>query len=519
MNSENLTGYWTYRSFFNTPEPVGDFNKIRFAEAEVFLLVGRDGRVQGTLSFPADPGGDEKGFMDLEGRVISWDPVRLRFTGTGRKDTEVFDYVYDYDGELAPLMQGSVDQRATLVGTVVRSKDHGSGSAVAKAGVTASFAAVKRPHVEVRDVPELGLLQPAIEMLASRLHRLHHTVWHTVRGVWWDPLNDSDRAQIAALNWNLERPPFDKTGALDLSEGAGEDFLFMHRRMIAMVRDIYRATGKPAPAGWTELPVPASPQFAYVAVDDSNDARLKTYRYDSSASGFMVPPASDEYLISNSTGTYLKSPEYFSAVMRPLARLFTRPTYLATLSLGALGNLLEFTIHNQMHMRWTAAPRAPETGMVVSEEEMEKNPMWKDPKWDVPKNDYLGDFHSSHVNPVFWRLHGWVDDRIEDWYRAQESLRPGAVKRRTFKGVEWFDKGDWVKTDKPFDQPDWWDEHHHGHDSLDQTKINEMLKVMLIIESAQLRKAEAQPMALTAARWTGRPLTSFARWVDAESPF
>ncbi len=26
-------------------------------------------------------------------------------------------------------------------------------------------------------------------MLASRLHRLHHTAWHTLRGVWWDPFD------------------------------------------------------------------------------------------------------------------------------------------------------------------------------------------------------------------------------------------------------------------------------------------------------------------------------------------
>ena len=44
-----------------------------------------------------------------------------------------------------------------------------------------------------------------------------------------------------------------------------------------------------------------------------------------------------------------------------------------------------------------------------------------DEKWDDPKYDYLGDFHSSHVNPMFWRLHGWVNDRIEDWYNAHEA--------------------------------------------------------------------------------------------------
>ncbi len=33
MNTEDLTGVYTCRSMLNRPEPVGDFNKIRFAEA------------------------------------------------------------------------------------------------------------------------------------------------------------------------------------------------------------------------------------------------------------------------------------------------------------------------------------------------------------------------------------------------------------------------------------------------------------------------------------------------------
>ncbi len=27
----------------------------------------------------------------------------------------------------------------------------------------------------------------------------------------------------------------------------------------------------------------------------------------------------------------------------------------------------------------------------------------------------MGDTYSSHLNPIFWKLHGWVGDRIEDW--------------------------------------------------------------------------------------------------------
>ena len=37
---------------------------------------------------------------------------------------------------------------------------------------------------------------------------------------------------------------------------------------------------------------------------------------------------------------------------------------------------------------------------------------------DSPAYNWLGDTYSSHVNSLFWKIHGWVDDRIEDWKTA-----------------------------------------------------------------------------------------------------
>ena len=48
--------------------------------------------------------------------------------------------------------------------------------------------------------------------------------------------------------------------------------------------------------------------------------------------------------------------------MRYLERQFKDPGKLCLFSLGELGNLLEFVIHNQMHRRWSSAPIDPETG-------------------------------------------------------------------------------------------------------------------------------------------------------------
>ncbi|MGF7212771.1 hypothetical protein GGE65_007406 [Skermanella aerolata] len=481
------------------------------------MFIQNDGIVSGTLSFPAEPGLEEKSLMDLSGQVTSWTPMRLRFTGRGRPNTEIFDYVYDYEGEVAPAMPGAIDQRLAILGSVVRSQDHGSGDQVAKAGVAASFVAVKRPFAEPRDVSGAQLAGPALDMLAGRVHRLHHTVWHTVRGSWWDPLSPEDRAAVAKLNWPLDRPPFTEQGALDLENGAGEDFLFMHRRMIAMVRDAYRDTRFDAPRGWTTLPPADAAQFAYVEKPDPERPGESIHTYDPAASGFMVPPATAEYLSAFPEDqrpglAFLKTPQFFRMVMRPHERMFRSPRYLASLSLGALGNLLEFTIHNQMHMRWASAPRDPATGAVGGRPDFDLAAKWND-----PRNDYLGDFYSSHVNPIFWKLHGWIDDRIEDWFRAHEAARPGAVGRRTHKGVDWFEKGEWVATDKPFDQPDWWDQghedghgHHHGGD--DQ-KVEEMLAVLDVIRRAveRPRIAVAAPRE---ARRAERRLTSFATWLS-----
>jgi len=65
----------------------------------------------------------------------------------------------------------------------------------------------------------------------------------------------------------------------------------------------------------------------------------------------------------------------------------------------------------------------------------------------------LGDFYSSHVNPVFWRLHGWVDDRIEDWFAAHEAAHPGEVQRTDVGGLPWFHGKNWVEHDQPWAKP------------------------------------------------------------------
>jgi hypothetical protein len=506
MDGKQLSGYYTYRSFLDNPLPVNDFNTIKFDEAELFLIIGTDGTITGNMSTPALSQATEKDFMDIEGTIKYLYPeITLEFQAKGRANTKISGQLYNCSCSVAKTWDSGIDQRGCLIGNILRVKDHDS-EEVAKAGVTNSFIAVKRDFVEPRDITGVSLIPTAQSMLASKSHRLIHSVWHTLRlyQVWWLVLNDTDKQQISQLGWNLERHPYTERQVLNLSNGAGEDFLFMHRKMIYMIRAVYESEAVPYIESWKTLPSTNTPQFVYSEQDDPNDPTKKIYRYSPSSSGFMIPPA---YFISNGTDSekqdledlksleFLKSSNYFSSVMRYLERQFKDPRKLGLFSLGELGNLLEFVIHNQMHMRWSSVPTDPETGKPPLNPETGK-PTGRSSfdfseKWNSTKYDYLGDFYSSHVNPVFWRLHGWIDDRIEDWFNAHEVAHPGEIERYEYRGIPWFKPGKWVKASELFYWPEKNDHNHnHHHEDNDEESVKNMLKVMEIIEKAYQRPQE-----------------------------
>ena len=461
MSIDDIAGYFTYRSFRN--QPVGEPNDILFGEGELLLFITDDGGVTGTLAFPADAGAASKEIMDLTGTVTGWAPLSLHFTGTGRPDTVIADFVYEYDCRVAHEWDtANPPQRPTLVGTVRRNKDHGT----AKAGVTASFIAVQRDFVEPRTIPGVALIPEAVQMLGERAHRLRHTVWHSLRGDWRSPkMTDDDRARLKDLGWFLTDPPFNTQGALDLTNGAGEDFLYMHRRMIRMVHEVYAAAGHPPPAPWKELPAANAAQFAYKAAPASDNPALKTFVLDRDSSGFMVPPPRADFMTQVGGGAFFrfnKTARGLATLMRNVANNLRNPRVAAQLTLGAYGNLIEFTVHNWMHMRWATLSRDPESGQPEVRDDYDI-----DRRWDNLSNDYLGDFHSSHVNPIFWRLHGWVDDCISVWFTAHAQSHPGQVKPKEVRGIPWFEPGPWVLKADPFDWPGSGHAHehggHHGH--------------------------------------------------------
>jgi len=93
---------------------------------------------------------------------------------------------------------------------------------------------------------------------------------------------------------------------------------------------------------------------------------------------------------------------------------YTDPDFLSQLTLGQLGSKLEYTIHNAMHLRWVSDPVTFRPSVFPTNAET------IDLQWDEPSYDYLADTYSSHVNHIFWKLHGWIDERIDDWINAHE---------------------------------------------------------------------------------------------------
>lgn len=513
MDPHQFNGTYTYRSFINEQSIVDDFSKLQFAEAELSLFASGDGTVTGLLSWPTKDDDSERAYMDINGRIVKREPFLVQFDGIGRKGSAVENFHYRYELQLAKSWPEVTKPRTCLVGSVLRVKDHGS----AKAGVAASVIAVRREFVEPRDIAGVALIPSTQAMLATKWHRLWHATWHTVRGAWSDLTQEATRQQIAKLGWGLDRPPLRQSppngpGGLILDNGAGEDFLFMHRWMIKMVHDDYAMQGATAPASWKTLPSPASPQASFLPI--TSPAGIVTFKRDTASSGNMIPPAD----------TWQKTPEYFNTVMRRLAAQFASPTTLASLSLGALGNMIEFTIHNAMHMRWASPARDPDTGELILDPVTgapgERPSFDFSDKWNSPNYDYLGEFYSSHVNPLFWRLHGWVDDRIDDWFKAQEAARPGNMKRRQLHGIDWFEVNPpLVIAPEPYVGVSLDGGHHghaghgghHGGGDQQAKEIETMLMVLAAIENdaklAEVRTTAAVPAPRPAAQSAAAPIS------------
>jgi hypothetical protein len=237
--------------------------------------------------------------------------------------------------------------------------------------------------------------KPVIDAMADRTMRLHHMLWHRTRDSWAD-LTAGEKKVFSDHGWVPPRPSLGPTDPatgnrpVELDNKSGEDFLYMHRQMITEVNGILAEVGDPQyprVQGWVTIPTP-----------DDHD--------------FPVPPAYE--LPGDPKGTQglhdVKSPEAYAQI-HAVETQVTDPAVLRQITLGRLGAAVEFFIHNALHMRWSA--QMPEYRPGGDEFNV-------DPKWDDSAYNWLGDTYSSHVNPLFWKIHGWVDARIDDWMAAND---------------------------------------------------------------------------------------------------
>lgn len=221
-----------------------------------------------------------------------------------------------------------------------------------------------------------------VNEMAKREHRIMHYLWHGVRNS-WERLTPAQKQEIRNIDpaWESPRPALDRRGNVIRNNDSGEDFLYMHREMIKFVNGILAQVGDPnypKIEGWKVVPAPRDLDYPVVPMPGLES---------------------------------IKSDDFYNRTMLPQEQRYKSTDYLKGVTLGQLGADIEFTIHNNMHMRW-AAPSSvgyrPSTPIA--------QPV--DTSWDNPAYNYLGDTYSSHVNPIFWKLHGWVDNRIEDWKKA-----------------------------------------------------------------------------------------------------
>ena len=165
----------------------------------------------------------EKLFMNITGTVKNCSsPLTLEFTGQGRSNTKISDYMYEYSCSVGHIWEKGEGQRLSLIGTILRAQDHNRGEGqISKAGETASFIAVKRDFVEPRDISGVKIIPSALSMVATKSHRLKHAVWHTLRGIMngvviWHNLDEPSKTRSVNLVGALIVHLITREGALDL---------------------------------------------------------------------------------------------------------------------------------------------------------------------------------------------------------------------------------------------------------------------------------------------------------------
>ncbi len=218
------------------------------------------------------------------------------------------------------------------------------------------------------------------ESLASPEMRWKHHYWHLVKNPGFANSPSPLRDALRNVGWQAPQ--------LTDEPGAGIDFLDMHRQMIGRVNMMLVQAADPdwpAVEGWTDIPA------------DNTDPDWPV----PDIPGSSTDPWSWEQLQSVAGIGSSRDPQRITQMM-DFASTVRDPNVLTipAVSIDVLGSAIEGQIHNWMHMFFAMTPPVDTRSMDI-------------------QNDWLGQPFSSHVNPYFWKLHGWIDDCITAWEDAR----------------------------------------------------------------------------------------------------
>lgn len=137
MSDNPFVGAWSYRSFLNDANLETPVDTLLLATATITIVDDAPAVLSGTIGGPG-------WVLKLQGAREYGTPMRARFQGTGVIRGE--EWKYDYDACLVPHWPNGVDQRAAMVGSLIRTVPHAGGQpgTISPAGVVFSFYAVKQ---------------------------------------------------------------------------------------------------------------------------------------------------------------------------------------------------------------------------------------------------------------------------------------------------------------------------------------------------------------------------------------
>lgn len=250
------------------------------------------------------------------------------------------------------------------------------------------------------------------KFIASREHRLQHSLWHSVRG----GLEKADDKQVITAfgtDWSKNHPlcppPNDNANSRSYNP-VGEDFLYMHREMIHMLQTEFINKKLKCVKGWQNINEIDSPKWK--------------------PPGALAGAKSPQALV----------------MFKNWDKYFQDPNNLKQISLSQLGWAIEFTIHNNLHMRFANDRPALAFRGAKPDEDGAQIPydgsFPKNWKYDDPRYNWLADPYSAAVNPVFWKIHGYVDHLIDLWLEANRYKSISADCRGASDCYQW--RGIWT---------------------------------------------------------------------------